>query len=377
MPRINCVAETAISRSPRARQLEAMFDVPAAEKCRLSWSGDAPFDAKPWNVGLIVGPSGCGKSTIARHLFDIPETPAWNGRSVIDDFANGFSIEDIARVCQAVGFNTIPAWLRPYAVLSTGERFRVGIARALLEQSDPIVIDEFTSVVDRQVAQIGANAVQKYVRANGRQFVAVSCHYDIVAWLQPDWIFEPATMQYTAREGLQRRPPLDISIGRVPYTAWRMFAPFHYLTANLHRAARCFTLFVGGHPATFGAMLHRPHPRVKDVMGLSRLVTLPDWQGLGLAMILSDKLGAAYRAIGKRMHTYPAHPSLVRSFDHSKNWAMRKKPGHYSPVAGASSTIKSKPRPCAVFEYVGEAMPLADARRLLETDLPQTRGRAA
>src|SRR5262252_9264165 len=212
MPRIDCVVESAISRSARARQLEAMFDVPAAEKCRLAWNGDVPFDVKPWHVGLIVGPSGCGKSTIARHLFDVPAAFDWRGKSVIDDFDKRFSIEDIARVCQAVGFNTIPAWLRPYGVLSTGERFRVSIARALLELPDPIVIDEFTSVVDRQVAQIGAHAVQKYVRSNQRQFVAVSCHYDIVDWLQPDWIFEPATMQYTAREGLQRRPSLDVSI---------------------------------------------------------------------------------------------------------------------------------------------------------------------
>lgn len=388
MPRIDCVVETNVSRSPRARQLEAMFDVPAAEKCRLSWSGDIPFETKPWNVGLIVGPSGCGKSTIARELFgSITDQLEWKGKSVIDDFPKRFSIEDVARICQAVGFNTIPAWLRPYSVLSTGERFRVATARALLELPDPIVIDEFTSVVDRQVAEIGAYAVQKYIRANGRQFVAVSCHYDIVDWLQPDWIFEPATMQYTAREGLQRRPPLEVSIGRVPYSVWKMFAPFHYLTADLHRAARCFVLFVNGHPASFGAMLHRPHPRVQDVMGLSRLVTLPDWQGLGLAMILSDKLGAAYSAIGKRMHTYPAHPSLVRSFDHSPNWSMRKRPGTYSAAQGKTTTLHGKlntlklhnkaigGRPCAVFEYCGEKMARADAVRLIEAELPNVKGR--
>jgi hypothetical protein len=379
MPRIDCVVESKISRSPRARQLEAMFDVPAQEKCRLAWNGEVPLEVKEWRVGLIVGPSGCGKSTIARHLFPehFDQPMDWTHPSVIDDFAAGFSIEDIARICQAVGFNTIPAWLRPYQVLSTGERFRVAIARALLELPDPIVIDEFTSVVDRQVAQIGAHAVQKYVRANARQFVAVSCHYDIVDWLQPDWIFEPATMQYTAREGLQRRPTLDVCIGRVPYSAWQMFAPFHYLTGELHRAARCFALFVNGHPASFGAMLHRPHPRVKDVMGLSRLVTLPDWQGLGLAMILSDYLGAAYAAVGKRMHTYPAHPSLVRSYDHSKNWSMRKKPGVYSALGARTLPGKIGGRPCAVFEYCGPKGDIAEARRLIESDLPQTRKKVA
>jgi hypothetical protein len=118
---------------------------------------------------------------------------------VIDDFAGTLSMEQVSSACQAVGFNTIPAWLRPFYVLSNGERFRVELARRLLELSDPIVVDEFTSVVDRQVAQIGAHAVQKYVRRNKRKFVAVSCHYDIVDWLQPDWIFEPATMHFARK----------------------------------------------------------------------------------------------------------------------------------------------------------------------------------
>jgi GNAT superfamily N-acetyltransferase len=230
------------------------------------------------------------------------------------------------------------------------------------------------------VAQIGAHAVQKYVRANKRQFIAISCHYDIIDWLQPDWIFEPATMHYTAREGIQRRPSLQVHIGRVPYSAWRMFAPFHYLTAALSPAARCFAMFVNDHPASFGAMLCRPHPRVKDVWGLSRLVTLPDWQGLGLAMILSDTLGAAYKAWGKRMHTYPAHPSLVRSFDRSPNWSMRKRPGVFTALnKGNAQFGKFGGRPCAVFEYCGDAMPIDDALRLIRTDLPEgmKRGKVA
>jgi hypothetical protein len=60
----------------------------------------------------------------------------------------------------------------------------------------PLLVDEFSSVVDRQVAKIGAHAVQKWVRRNARQFVAVSCHYDIVDWLRPDWVLEPATMSF-------------------------------------------------------------------------------------------------------------------------------------------------------------------------------------
>lgn len=343
-----------------------MFDVPLRDVSALEWKGDFPFDTESWNVGLIVGPSGCGKTTILRNLFGEMRELVWNGRAVIDDFDKTLSIEQIAEICQAVGFNTIPAWMRPYSVLSTGERFRVELARRMIESNDLIPFDEFSSVVDRQVAKIGAHAVQKYIRKHNRQFVAASCHYDVIEWLQPDWILEPATMSFT-RRSLRRRPALQIEIARVPHEIWFQFAPFHYLTAELHKSARCFALFVDGRIASFGATIHRVHPRVRDVQGLSRLVTLPDWQGLGLAMILSEKLGAAYGAVGKRFHTYPAHPSLVRSFDKSPMWRLEKKPGRFSSHDGTTTARSglSKQRPCAVFSYCGEKLDRESAEGLL------------
>jgi ABC-type iron transport system FetAB ATPase subunit len=369
VPSVDIVVESKVSDSSRVQQLSAMFDVPLAEMNRLEWHAELPIEKFDWNVGLIVGPSGCGKSTIARRLFGSQyERPLeWSDSAVIDDFDRALAIQDIAAVCQAVGFNTIPAWMRRFAVLSNGERFRVELARRLLETCDTIVVDEFTSVVDRQVAQIGSHAVQKYVRKNGRRFVAVSCHYDIVDWLQPDWIFEPATLSF-ARRSLQCRPAMDVTISRCAYSTWKLFAPFHYLTADLHKAARCFGLWVGDRIAAFAGMLHRPHPRVNDVMGLSRLVTLPDWQGLGLALILSERLGAAYKALGKRFHTYPAHPALIRSFGNSTSWKLERKGGDFSPRTGETGLRGAGEfggRPCAVFSYAGNAMNRDEAELLV------------
>ncbi len=123
---LNILVKSEVSRSSRVKQLSAMFDVPAQEATSLEWCGDFPFDAEPWNIGLIVGPSGCGKSTIAREVFGDMPALEWSAKSVIDDFTKTLSIADISTVCQSVGFNTIPAWMRPFAVLSNGERFRVG-----------------------------------------------------------------------------------------------------------------------------------------------------------------------------------------------------------------------------------------------------------
>jgi GNAT superfamily N-acetyltransferase len=99
--------------------------------------------------------------------------------------------------------------------------------------------------------------------------------------------------------------------------------------------------------------------RGKVVHQVSRLVTLPDWQGMGLAMALVDKLGAEHKAEGKRLRTYPAHPSLIGAFDRSRCWTIIKKPGFRNAASATSTTSGlSKSvggRPCATFEYCGEA----------------------
>jgi hypothetical protein len=115
-------------------------------------------------------------------------------------------------------------------------------------------------------------------------------------------------------------------------------------------------------------MLYRPHAKVDDIWGCSRLVTLPDFQGLGLALALIDTLGAAYRAIGKRVHTYPAHPALIRSFDRSKVWALKQRPGGIGSKGGSGILARRLGgRPCAVFEYAGPALADVDSARALIT----------
>jgi len=341
-----------------------MFDCPVQSKMGRSWEGDIPIEDRPWSVGLIVGPSGCGKSTLARHMFGPESTHAWGDQSVVDEVVG--SLEQVTGAFSAVGFNTIPAWLRPHGVLSNGERFRVDLARTLLEANGLVWVDEFTSVVDRQVAKIGSHAVQKHVRRSRNQFVAVSCHYDVIDWLQPDWTLEPATMTFTWRS-VQPRPRIDIEIRRVHRSTWRMFAPYHYLAADLNKNATCFAATVDGAPVAFAGLFQCPISTGRNVgetiWRVSRLVTLPDWQGIGLAFALVDSLGAAYGAVGKRIRVYPAHPSLVRSFGRSTKWRMCKAAGVFS--SRGTGRKKMGGRPCGVFEYIGESIDEKAARRMI------------
>lgn len=151
---------------------------------------------KEWNIGLIVGASGTGKTTIAKELYgnEIISNLQYKEKSVIDDMPRNCNVEEIEKMFYSVGFGSVPSWLKPYNVLSNGEKMRVDLARLLLEK-DFIVFDEFTSVVDRQVAKTSCIAINKAIKKTNKQFIAVTCHYDVIEYLQPDWIFDTNQMK--------------------------------------------------------------------------------------------------------------------------------------------------------------------------------------
>ena len=109
---------------------------------------------------------------------------------IIEDIAPGSDMNVVTGALSSVGLGDVPAWLRPFKVLSNGEQFRAGLARLICNAPDKVVVDEFTSVVDRQIAKIGAAAFAKSWRKTGKQIVLLSCHYDIIEWLQPDWVYD-------------------------------------------------------------------------------------------------------------------------------------------------------------------------------------------
>ncbi len=131
MPRVDCVRSVTIERTPRVKLLEGLFDVPPTDRSERHWRVTLPIEEREWNIGLIVGPSGCGKSTLARECFGAQPALTWpDDRAIMDAFPPKLGVKEIVALLSSVGFSSPPAWLRPYRALSTGEQFRVRIARA-------------------------------------------------------------------------------------------------------------------------------------------------------------------------------------------------------------------------------------------------------
>lgn len=191
MPTFDILKEVKPEITERVQAILTDFDLDL-NHVHEHFSGEIDLDSNPWNIGLIVGGSGTGKSTIAKELFNDYYIRGFDykARSVIDDMPPGKTVNEIELAFTRVGFASPPSWLKPYDVLSNGEKMRVDLARALLEDREIIVFDEFTSVVNREVAKTASFAISKAVKSENKKFIAVSCHKDIIEWLEPDWVYD-------------------------------------------------------------------------------------------------------------------------------------------------------------------------------------------
>jgi len=365
----NIVLKSGVERTPKVLQIEAMFDIEGSKTSQTIIVDNLPdLTTRPWNIGLIVGASGSGKSTVARkHFGDLvdPKLEWDEHKAVIDAFPARMSVKDVSLLLSSVGFSSPPAWLRPFHTLSNGEQFRVSMARLLAENPEIVVVDEFTSVVDRTVAKIGSTALAKTVRKNKQQFVAVSCHYDIKEWLAPDWTYEPATGEF--RWESLRRPPINITIQRCHRSAWQLFARHHYLDHSNVNSWVVYVAFIDGQPAALCAVMSMPHAKIHNGRRIARIVILPDYQGIGVGAHLMNVVASAYVADGKQMYITTSHPAVINGLNNNRNWAMMRKPSRVQKQGNTSTLTRkaqtSGSRVTASFKYVGK--PDALTTRLL------------
>ena len=289
-----------------------------------------------WNVGLIVGKSGTGKTTIAKEIFkeNYIDKIEWdNNKSIVDNFPENQSFENITNKLCAVGLSSPPLWIKKYSMLSNGEKMRCDLARCLCDENEMFVFDEFTSVVDRQVAQVCSLATQKAVRKDNKKFIAVTCHNDVQQFLMPDWIFNTDNMTFQIlnfEEQKKNRPKFNLSIFELSKDKrkfyWNFFRKYHYLNSELISGAKCFVCFCNDNLCGFFSAIKFPTVNGTYTLRSHRFVIFPDYQCIGIGSVFINFCAKyLFKQYHKKLYTTTSNPNLIRHFFKSTNYKLKHK----------------------------------------------------
>lgn len=183
--------ESKPSNSFRCQKAANSLDIDITKKLEHKFSVDADIDSH-FNLGVIYGASGSGKTTFAKHVFgnDCFQEILDLSKPIIDQFPSEWSYDDCQSILSGVGLSQVVCWIRPAATLSNGQRFRAEIALQMARDVPFIVIDEWTSVVDRTVAKAMSRTISKFAKKTNTKIVLLSCHNDVIEWLDPDWVLD-------------------------------------------------------------------------------------------------------------------------------------------------------------------------------------------
>lgn len=358
--KIKAKAQCKVHKSFLVDKCAGMFDLEDAKTSSVEFNVEIPDETEDWKIGVIVGPSGSGKTTVAREAYGdlVYETGNWSEEKAVID---GFGTKDVKMITEmltTIGFSSPPAWVKPYGVLSNGEKFRCDLAKALLQKRSVTVFDEFTSVVDRTVAKIGSAALKKTMD-RGRidtKFVAVTCHYDIIEWLEPDWVLDMASGQL-ARGCLCPRPKINLTIYRTHSKLWRLFAKHHYLNTDDVRGQCYVAMLDDKTPVAFISML--PNFGKRKNWRISRIVVMPDYQGIGIGSKFCNAIAEKYAKEGNVVTIVTTHPAMIAHNNRSKKWKAITLRKHGEKTSGMLKRENyqacKSPRAKVSFKYIPEA----------------------
>jgi len=362
---MNVTLKNSIKNDKYTEYVYDKFDIQNREETEVNINfslGEAKdFD---WNIGVIYGSSGSGKTTILKQIGKLSKSAFDSEKSLISNF-DWLEPSEASRLLSSMGLSSVPTWLRPFHLLSNGEQFRAELAYkiGIAKDNEVVLIDEFTSVVDRDVAKSMSFAIQKYIRKNNKRMIVASCHYDIMEWLTPDWVCSPQKNGGALeRSPLLRgsRPKIELQVSRVESSTWDLFKEHHYLTSKGNKAYAHYLFTWNNKPVGIVVVSPLPSAHLKNAFRGSRTVILPDFQGLGIGAVASDFIGAIYRNDGRRYYTKTIHPALGGYRNGSDSWRGTPDNGKIRKQRKALSNYdshwQSKRRASYCHEYIGEAL---------------------
>lgn len=334
MQTYNVTLQSPVSKSYRCKRAADSLDIDVEKKSIHQLSVQANIET-PYNIGLIIGASGSGKTTLAKQIFgeDCFKTVLDDSKPIIEQFPTDYDYETCAKILSGVGLTQVPCWIRPVYTLSNGQKARAEAA-LLMCKNGLSVIDEWTSVVDRTVAKVMSHCIQKHARAEQKRIVLLSCHYDVIDWLNPDWIIDCNKQEYIDRRLLwrehQRTEILQFEIRETDRSTWRYFSRYHYLSDKLPGGhVRFFGLFHGQDQVGFICYANyvpfrKTHKinKEKMIMHANRIVVHPDYAGIGLGILMTNETARFMHKQNFRVMCKFSSVPVYKAMNKSPNWKL-------------------------------------------------------
>lgn len=332
MQAYNVRLESPVSNSYRCKRAADSLDIDTTKKSVHELKINADLKTN-YNVGLILGASGSGKTTLAKKIFgeNCFETILDQTKPIIEQFPQSYDYDKCASLLSGVGLTSVPCWIRPVYTLSNGQKARAEAA-LLMCRDDLTIIDEWTSVVDRTVAKVMSHCIQKHSRKSQKQIILLSCHYDVIEWLNPDWIIDCNKQEFIDRRLLrqderERKEKLEFTIRKVDKSTWKYFSKYHYLSEKLPGGfIKTFGIFNGENQIGFQCFANYV-PDVKNkkrVMHSNRVVIHPDYSGLGLGIKMVNTCAEIMKKENYKVMAKFSSIPMLKSRIKDKKWKLKK-----------------------------------------------------
>jgi energy-coupling factor transporter ATP-binding protein EcfA2 len=330
--RIFVELESEISDSFRCKMAANSLDINVKEKSKHVLEINNIHIPDNWNVGLIYGASGSGKTTLAKEMFgkNVFSFEIDQEKSILDQMPVALEYKECASMLNGIGLSSVPCWIRPIKTLSNGQKARAEAVLLMCSSNDIIVIDEWTSVVDRVVAKAMSNCIQKFAKKQNKKIILLSCHYDILEWLTPDWLIDCNKQKFLLPESkdffFTKRESLQFDIKEIDSSSWRYFSKYHYLSKRLPGGKNYFYgLFYKNEQIGFQCFSNYTPHRVGTIkiMHSNRTVIHPDYVGLGLGIQLINKCSKLFHEkynfrIMAKFSSIPVYKSMIKD----PNWSF-------------------------------------------------------
>lgn len=112
-----------------------------------------------------------------------------------------------------------------------------------------------------------------------------------------------------------QRPEIKLTVRRVEVSVWTsmLFDKSHYLTSELNKSCKCLLFEWNNVPVAFVGILNTPRKGIPYGCSISRIVILPDYQGLGLSTIIFNFVGGIVKSLSDDEHDYRLYIKTAHS----------------------------------------------------------------